>query len=143
MWGYGHRTGEVNEDDSWEARAFAADAGATWPPKFYPCNYCGREFRSAQALGGHMNVHRRDRAVLQQQRHEQGHDPPSISVAGGTAAIAPGGGLFFNTSEQNHEAEGGNFSFTGSASMHRDCSVLEQLRTGGEEEVDLELRLGW
>uniref|UniRef100_J3L8P4 C2H2-type domain-containing protein n=1 Tax=Oryza brachyantha TaxID=4533 RepID=J3L8P4_ORYBR len=30
----------------------------------YPCGFCKREFRSAQALGGHMNVHRRDRARL-------------------------------------------------------------------------------
>jgi hypothetical protein len=32
----------------------------------YTCGYCRREFRSAQALGGHMNVHRRDRARLRQ-----------------------------------------------------------------------------
>ncbi|CAN6486328.1 unnamed protein product [Victoria cruziana] len=57
-------------DDSWEARAFAEDAGnilgATWPPRSYTCTFCRREFRSAQALGGHMNVHRRDRARLRQ-----------------------------------------------------------------------------
>lgn len=35
-----------------------------WPPRSYPCSFCRREFRSAQALGGHMNVHRRDRARL-------------------------------------------------------------------------------
>lgn len=38
--------------------------GCSWPPRSYPCTYCKREFRSAQALGGHMNVHRRDRARL-------------------------------------------------------------------------------
>jgi len=44
-----------------------------WPPpqrslssSSYTCGYCRREFRSAQALGGHMNVHRRDRARLRQ-----------------------------------------------------------------------------
>ena len=30
----------------------------------YTCNFCNRQFRSAQALGGHMNVHRKDRARL-------------------------------------------------------------------------------
>lgn len=35
-----------------------------WPAKNYCCNFCRREFKSAQALGGHMNVHRRDRARL-------------------------------------------------------------------------------
>ncbi|XP_044483599.1 zinc finger protein 10-like [Mangifera indica] len=58
-------------DDSWEEQAFAEDAagslgGCTWPPRSYSCSFCRREFRSAQALGGHMNVHRRDRARLKQ-----------------------------------------------------------------------------
>ncbi|KAF8027216.1 hypothetical protein BT93_E0200 [Corymbia citriodora subsp. variegata] len=58
------------DDDSWEVKAFAEDTGnmmgATWPPRSYSCTFCRREFRSAQALGGHMNVHRRDRARLHQ-----------------------------------------------------------------------------
>ncbi|PWA74345.1 zinc finger C2H2-type/integrase DNA-binding domain-containing protein [Artemisia annua] len=58
------------EDDSWEVKAFAEDTGnimgTTWPPRSYTCTFCRREFRSAQALGGHMNVHRRDRARLHQ-----------------------------------------------------------------------------
>ncbi|KAI4373910.1 hypothetical protein MLD38_011969 [Melastoma candidum] len=40
--------------------------GLSWPPRSYSCTFCKREFRSAQALGGHMNVHRRDRARLRQ-----------------------------------------------------------------------------
>ncbi|KAK4431712.1 Zinc finger protein 10 [Sesamum alatum] len=40
--------------------------GFMWPPRSYTCSFCRREFRSAQALGGHMNVHRRDRAKLKQ-----------------------------------------------------------------------------
>ncbi|XP_073060198.1 zinc finger protein 10-like [Primulina eburnea] len=57
--------------DSWEEQAFAFDAagtlgGCVWPPRSYPCSFCRREFRSAQALGGHMNVHRRERARLKQ-----------------------------------------------------------------------------
>ncbi|XP_076901865.1 uncharacterized protein LOC143556430 [Bidens hawaiensis] len=58
------------EDESWEVKAFAEDTrnvmGTTWPPRSYTCTFCRREFRSAQALGGHMNVHRRDRARLHQ-----------------------------------------------------------------------------
>ncbi|KAL7608867.1 hypothetical protein Lser_V15G14010 [Lactuca serriola] len=37
-----------------------------WPPRSYTCTFCKREFRSAQALGGHMNVHRREKARLRQ-----------------------------------------------------------------------------
>ncbi|KAF8041621.1 hypothetical protein BT93_A0274 [Corymbia citriodora subsp. variegata] len=62
------------DDDSWEVRAFAEDTsnimGATWPPRSYTCSFCRREFRSAQALGGHMNVHRRDRAKLHQSQFQ-------------------------------------------------------------------------
>ncbi|KAB1217826.1 putative transcriptional regulator RABBIT EARS [Morella rubra] len=71
---------------SWEEKAFAEDAagplgGCVWPPRSYSCSFCTREFRSAQALGGHMNVHRRDRAMLRQAlnpineaRHHQNND---------------------------------------------------------------------
>ncbi|KAL5742707.1 hypothetical protein ACOSP7_029439 [Xanthoceras sorbifolium] len=63
-------------DDSWEEQAFAEDAagalgGCVWPPRSYSCSFCRREFRSAQALGGHMNVHRRDRARLKQSSSPQ------------------------------------------------------------------------
>ncbi|KAK7330897.1 hypothetical protein VNO77_25103 [Canavalia gladiata] len=65
------REQQEQEDDSWEVRAFAEDTrnimGTTWPPRSYTCTFCRREFRSAQALGGHMNVHRRDRARLHHQ----------------------------------------------------------------------------
>ncbi|XP_042476234.1 probable transcriptional regulator RABBIT EARS [Macadamia integrifolia] len=77
--------------DSWEEQAFAEDSaagslgGCIWPPRSYSCSFCGREFRSAQALGGHMNVHRRDRARLKQSSsspqteilHHQISIPPS------------------------------------------------------------------
>ncbi|CAL9205991.1 unnamed protein product, partial [Musa hybrid cultivar] len=46
--------------EPWKEEAYS------WPPRSYSCNFCRREFRSAQALGGHMNVHRRDRARLKQ-----------------------------------------------------------------------------
>ncbi|OEL25961.1 hypothetical protein BAE44_0013019 [Dichanthelium oligosanthes] len=61
----------AGSEPSWEEQAFARDAaahlgGCVWPPRSYLCTFCQREFRSAQALGGHMNVHRRDRALLRQ-----------------------------------------------------------------------------
>lgn len=68
-----NNTSDVQDEDSWEVRAFAEDTasgmGTIWPPKSYTCTFCRREFRSAQALGGHMNVHRRDRARLHQTQH--------------------------------------------------------------------------
>ncbi|KAL2934369.1 Transcriptional regulator TAC1 [Bienertia sinuspersici] len=32
----------------------------------YTCNFCKKGFSNAQALGGHMNIHRKDRAKLRQ-----------------------------------------------------------------------------
>lgn len=48
----------------------------SWPPRSYTCTFCKREFRSAQALGGHMNVHRRDRARLRQSPPPRDHHGP-------------------------------------------------------------------
>lgn len=61
----------TRNNNLWEEHAFQNDAceslgGYMWPPRSYSCSFCKREFRSAQALGGHMNVHRRDRARLKQ-----------------------------------------------------------------------------
>ncbi|KAE8679469.1 regulator of chromosome condensation family protein [Hibiscus syriacus] len=66
--------------ESWEEKSFAEDAarslgGCVWPPRSYTCSFCKREFKSAQALGGHMNVHRRDRAKL-----KQSHSPNNDAV---------------------------------------------------------------
>ncbi|KAK2972978.1 hypothetical protein RJ640_022035 [Escallonia rubra] len=54
--------------ESWDIDLGDGDllGGFSWPPRSYICSFCKREFRSAQALGGHMNVHRRDRARLRQ-----------------------------------------------------------------------------
>ncbi|OIW10883.1 hypothetical protein TanjilG_27829 [Lupinus angustifolius] len=90
------------DDDSWEVRAFAEDTknimGTTWPPRSYTCTFCRREFRSAQALGGHMNVHRRDRARLHQAPSSTGSINPSSSH------IAP---AFINIPHQDLDSNAG------------------------------------
>ncbi|KAM0034504.1 putative transcription factor C2H2 family [Helianthus debilis subsp. tardiflorus] len=68
---------------SWEEEAFAEDArgplgGFVWPPRSYSCSFCRRDFRSAQALGGHMNVHRRERAKLKQSPNGVQQKPKSL-----------------------------------------------------------------
>ncbi|KAK8323515.1 hypothetical protein V6Z12_A12G239100, partial [Gossypium hirsutum] len=82
---------QAADDDSWEVRAFAEDIGnvlgTTWPPRSYTCSFCAREFRSAQALGGHMDVHRRDRARLHQTypATDALRDPATSSILSATA----------------------------------------------------------
>ncbi|KAJ0581389.1 putative transcription factor C2H2 family [Helianthus annuus] len=43
---------------------YQKDCGFSWPRRNFTCNFCKKVYRSAQALGGHMNVHRRDKARL-------------------------------------------------------------------------------
>ncbi|KAK9266914.1 hypothetical protein L1049_027173 [Liquidambar formosana] len=89
-WMWNPKQQAVEDDDSWEVRAFAEDTGnvmgTTWPPRSYTCTFCRREFRSAQALGGHMNVHRRDRARLHQTQPNS-NNPSSSSTSSSTLLI--------------------------------------------------------
>ncbi|CAG7886901.1 unnamed protein product [Brassica rapa] len=82
MWNHSKNEELEDDDESWEVKAFEQDTkgniyGTTWPPRSYNCNFCRREFRSAQALGGHMNVHRRDRA-------SKAHQGPAVRSGGGS-----------------------------------------------------------
>ncbi|KAK6247117.1 hypothetical protein QUC31_018682 [Theobroma cacao] len=44
----------------------SSDEQRTSPARSYECTFCKRGFSNAQALGGHMNIHRRDKAKLKQ-----------------------------------------------------------------------------
>ncbi|KZV37608.1 hypothetical protein F511_41885 [Dorcoceras hygrometricum] len=37
----------------------------------YECNFCKRGFTNAQALGGHMNIHRKDKAKVAKQKNQE------------------------------------------------------------------------
>ncbi|KAE8698261.1 hypothetical protein F3Y22_tig00110600pilonHSYRG00083 [Hibiscus syriacus] len=54
--------GDNLKNSSWNCNKNLS--GFPWPPRSYTCSFCKRELRSAQALGGHMNVHRGERARL-------------------------------------------------------------------------------
>ncbi|PHT34729.1 Transcriptional regulator SUPERMAN [Capsicum baccatum] len=47
--------------------------------KCYRCSFCKRGFSNAQALGGHMNIHRKDRAKLREISIETSDIKKSIS----------------------------------------------------------------
>ncbi|XP_047949427.1 transcriptional regulator SUPERMAN-like [Salvia hispanica] len=128
-----------------------------WPPRSYVCTFCKREFRCAQALGGHMNVHRRDRARLRQ-------SPPRDS--GGNYApfnlnLEPNPSFHSNPSSSPSSSPPASMKFphftpklatptpiTTDFMKVRAAKGLLDLEIGlisssNEEELDLELRLGY
>ncbi|XP_074574048.1 uncharacterized protein LOC141830536 [Curcuma longa] len=140
----------------------ATDAyDSNWPPRSYACTFCRREFKSAQALGGHMNSHRRDRALLGRQIPEAfpstapaappysiviPQQPPSKFAAGGGvflvypigagAVVAPA--LASPPSYWSSPVNAGVGMGSSESTLRNNSTVSEE----GGEELDLELRLG-
>ncbi|CAI9760782.1 unnamed protein product [Fraxinus pennsylvanica] len=134
--------------------------------KSYRCTFCKRGFSNAQALGGHMNIHRRDRAKLKEfssqdflsldiKRIDSADSPPasanentpktaSISSGEVDSAVEPfensqtvQGLALFTEAPLVRNDEGENSHFD----EHMESSrVLSHGST--QAEVDLELRLG-
>lgn len=114
MWNPNQAHRDDDDDDaSWEIRAFAEDTmGTTWPPRFYNCTFCGREFKSAQALGGHMNVHRRDRVRFRHENQPISSSTSSFTIPA-TNVVYDGGGVCFFYQLPNE-----NSDFLHSISLH-------------------------
>ncbi|GLT99445.1 hypothetical protein SLE2022_168830 [Rubroshorea leprosula] len=96
----------------------------------YECTFCKRGFTNSQALGGHMNIHRKDRAKAKQSTTASSVKDYMINV--NHRSLQP--------SSLNHdELLGANLS------LRIDSGETEQVRRRimKEDEVDLELRLGY
>lgn len=65
----------------------------------YICSFCIRGFSNAQALGGHMNIHRRDRAKLRQKLMEDNKDDV-VAESDSLEAVS----LDLNEQQQQQEA---------------------------------------
>ncbi|XP_050236755.1 zinc finger protein 11-like [Mercurialis annua] len=52
----------------------------TTQARSYECTFCKRGFSNAQALGGHMNIHRKDKAKLKHLRSSS-HDEQSLDIS--------------------------------------------------------------
>ncbi|KAG6420297.1 hypothetical protein SASPL_116821 [Salvia splendens] len=126
-----------------------------WPPRSYVCTFCKREFRCAQALGGHMNVHRRDRARLRQ-------SPPRGNYAPLNLNLEPNPSFHSNPNSSPSSSPPASMKFphftpklapptpiTTDFMKVRAAKGLLDLEIGlicssnDKEELDLELRLGY
>ncbi|KAL4312047.1 hypothetical protein GQ457_01G017440 [Hibiscus cannabinus] len=61
-----HQKLEKSDQTAWSLE----EEDASSHSKSYTCSFCKRGFSNAQALGGHMNIHRRDRAKLRESSEE-------------------------------------------------------------------------
>ncbi|PKU70875.1 transcriptional regulator TAC1-like [Dendrobium catenatum] len=59
-----HNETEPPESAGDDAGTYAGATAGAGAGRFYECVFCKRGFSTAQALGGHMNIHRRDRTKL-------------------------------------------------------------------------------
>lgn len=57
---------EENDDQRSEGQVVNRSDESGGAKRSYECTYCKRGFTNAQALGGHMNIHRKDRAKAKQ-----------------------------------------------------------------------------
>ncbi|CAM0949000.1 unnamed protein product [Alopecurus aequalis] len=89
--------------------------------EYHECSFCKRGFTNAQALGGHMNIHRKERTA-------GGRGSSSVRGAGGAAPPPAGGQLHVGAGAGGSRQYGGDQVHLG-------------LTLGRNEEVDLELRL--
>ncbi|XP_076959090.1 zinc finger protein 11-like [Bidens hawaiensis] len=112
-----------------------------WPPRAYTCTFCKRQFRSAQALGGHMNVHRRDRARLKQischpnpNPNIKTYVPPNLSPS--TTMLAP----LITLSELSMMKSFGGCKVE--SEVKNSEMVRLNLGESKSDDLDLELRLG-
>ncbi|KAK8684677.1 hypothetical protein V6N13_040693 [Hibiscus sabdariffa] len=153
------------KDSSWSCnnnKCFGQDSlyGFPWPPRSYTCSFCKREFRSAQALGGHMNVHRRERARLLR------HSPPSFlnpnpNFSSSSSVPSYGftcfvGSLSSKGSDSTYMVKGAkscfgvkelkdfgcNNKFMKDSKLKIKMKMNEFIMSDSKEDLDLELRLG-
>ncbi|KAG8099936.1 hypothetical protein GUJ93_ZPchr0013g36645 [Zizania palustris] len=114
-------------------------------PLYYECTHCKRGFTNAQALGGHMNVHRKERATAggkasQGRRGAGAGSGGAINLlqqyGGGEAAAAAAGGAAAGATTPPLQQHGGDVNLR--LTLGRNNFVDDDCVDG----VDLELRLG-
>ncbi|KAJ0984024.1 hypothetical protein J5N97_002380 [Dioscorea zingiberensis] len=136
----------------------------------YDCIFCKRGFSNAQALGGHMNIHRKDKARLKQPPYDVDDrtSSSSVSIKDSVVSSYSLSTRNFSSSRLSHGEHiiGASttlpFKWPWIAALPREQDIQEEVGRGGEDnietcthsnnrqeggepeamELDLELRLG-
>ncbi|PKU72810.1 uncharacterized protein LOC110096058 [Dendrobium catenatum] len=116
----------------------------------YECNFCKRGFSNAQALGGHMNIHRKDRAKMKLE--PSSHDPLGfwVSYEIPTAHLFSSNTTSFVARHPGILPKGHGYHVADKASLDPSSAFQEEVEMSpraavaamAEVDVDLELRLG-
>ncbi|XP_020581087.1 transcriptional regulator SUPERMAN-like [Phalaenopsis equestris] len=151
---------KATSDNQAESTEPAADEPGTsaGSVRFYDCIFCKRGFTTAQALGGHMNIHRKDRARLQPagpsssspKRGEKAYHPYSRPQSGPVSKqtvdqsyvvyfpVSSGEGLMTELVQAGEELQLG----LGRPGPKEEGEEGKKKEVVVEEDLDLELRLG-
>ncbi|GFS39196.1 C2H2 and C2HC zinc fingers superfamily protein [Actinidia rufa] len=122
----------------------------------YECNFCKRGFSNAQALGGHMNIHRKDKTKLKQTTTstQQHQNPNFYSPKKGEKVIASKlPNWIFSDTHMGGQMQMQKLPLfeetTSNKEANQDCvdnigkeKELSSSHEHEEPELDLELRLG-
>ncbi|KAJ1422033.1 Zinc finger C2H2-type [Sesbania bispinosa] len=128
-------------------------------PRSYECNFCKRGFSNAQALGGHMNIHRKDKAKLKQQSSSSSNQTHQHKSSSGEQYSKLNWN--WNVSQQDHASSRDEIHmrqlplFAESpttteliitekpqGSQTEEGALISDHQGGSSMELDLELRLG-
>ncbi|KAF9675395.1 hypothetical protein SADUNF_Sadunf09G0027900 [Salix dunnii] len=80
---------DADDQPSQEIPNHEQEQGTSQATSSYECTFCKRGFSNAQALGGHMNIHRKDKAKLKHSSNNesrQSSDTPKINPSFSPAA---------------------------------------------------------
>nr|GEY65728.1 transcriptional regulator TAC1-like [Tanacetum cinerariifolium] len=124
-------------------------------PRSYECNFCKRGFTNAQALGGHMNIHRKDKAKNKHSLSSSTSLSPNVVVESPSATrprLSPTTGTATSPFSISHHGnwisvppqdEKAPLPFFGHHEAPRNVPQQDNpSERETEPEVDLELRLG-
>ncbi|KAJ0021737.1 hypothetical protein Pint_32743 [Pistacia integerrima] len=153
---------EVTSDEQ------AADGAS--PVRSYDCTFCKRGFSNAQALGGHMNIHRKDKAKLKQTSSSKNQldiskinqppyyftQPPSKDVVATTTQDRSSSKRPWILGEENDATSNTDKTHVRevrqlplfserpliSSQVHENTEIVLSSSSSSGSELDLELRLG-
>lgn len=113
-------------------------------PRPYICDFCERGFSNAQALGGHMNIHRKDRAKLRQANLKEEDTEEAICATSRNRfeqelIELP---FFVDTVSPTTKEEDANSQNCLGDEEEKKMRILQKALSQSAEVIDLELRLG-